>query len=115
MTRVEWAKNAVGYIAKYASKATPDSMVAVPKGARTHGVGGLNDESKRELRWWKAPGFARVGLGDLADIRKVLGGYACKSSGVFLASPWRVFLDGAGRVFAWRVDDESVSKVHAFA
>lgn len=106
MTRVEWARNAVGYVAKYASKATPEAMVALPKGARTHGVGGLSKEGKRELRWWKAPQFARDAFGPVADIAKVLGGYVDRTAGLFLASPWHVYIDGAGRVFAWRYEDD---------
>lgn len=109
MTRVEWARRAVGYVAKYASKATPDAMVHLPAGARTHGVGGLTEEARRIVRWWKSPLFSRDALGDLADIRKVLGGYMNKVTGEFLASPWRVGVDGAGRVWAWRVNDEGLN------
>lgn len=106
MTRIEWAKRAVGYVAKYASKATPEAMDAMPKGARTHGVGGLLEEGKRELRWWKAPVFAREGLGEAADIRKVVGGYVDKAcGGLFLRSPWHVHIGDRGRVFIW--SDES--------
>lgn len=116
MTRIEWARNAVGYMAKYASKACADAMVTVPVGARTHGVGGLNQESKRELRWWKAAKFARDAFGESADIRKVLGGYCDRTSGLFLASPWRVFVTGAGQVFAWRENDAACTgEIHAFA
>lgn len=102
MTRIEWARNAVGYLAKYASKFNPETAFALPKGMRTHGVGGLNDESARELRWWRSPTAAREALGALADIRKVLGGYADKRTGLFWPSPWRVFVDNLGRVFVYQ-------------
>lgn len=103
LTKFEKARNAVGYLAKYASKFCGAAAEALPKGFRTHAVGGLSDESKRELRWWKAPSEAREFLGPLADIRKALGGYADKLSGVFWPSPWRVlFLNG--RTFAWRIE-----------
>jgi hypothetical protein len=108
-TRIEWARRAVGYVAKYASKAVPDAMRAMPKGARTHGVGGLQREGKRELRWWKAPTFVREGLGAAADIRKVQGGYADKCNGVFLRSPWHVHIGDRGRIFVWRDDHECCS------
>lgn len=102
LTKFEKARNAVGYLAKYASKFCGAAAAALPKGFRTHAVGGLGDESKRELRWWKAPAEAREALGAFADIRKTLGGYADKLSGVFWPSPWRVLFMN-GRTFAWRI------------
>jgi len=103
MTKIEKARNAVGYLAKYASKFCGAMAEAFPKGFRTHGVGGLSEESKRELRWWKAPTGAREALGPLADIRKALGGYVDKLTGEFWPSPWRVsFVQG--RLFAWKLE-----------
>lgn len=102
-TQIQKARNAVGYLAKYASKWTGAMAEAFPKGFRTHGVGGLNDESKRELRWWKAPKDARDALGPLADIRKALGGYVDKLTGEFWPSPWRVFFLG-GQTIAWKLE-----------
>lgn len=101
-SQIEKARNAVGYLAKYASKFT--SLVAgqFPKGFRTHGCGGLNQESKRELRWWKAPVSAREVFGTDADIRKALGGWFDKLTGEFWPSPWRVTIFG-GRTIAWKV------------
>lgn len=102
-TQIEKARNAVGYLAKYASKFCAEMADAFPKGFRTHGVGGLGEESKRELRWWKAPKDARGALGPEADIRKVPGGYADKHTGEFWPSPWRVFFD-RGRTIAWKLE-----------
>lgn len=103
MTKMEKARNAVGYLAKYASKFTSAVAEAFPKGFRTHAIGGLGDESKRELRWWKAPKDARDALGADADIRKVPGGYADKRTGDFWPSPWRVYFD-KGRTIAWKLE-----------
>lgn len=103
MTQIQKARNAVGYLAKYASKWTGDMADAFPKGFRTHGVGGLNDESKRELRWWKAPTDAREALGPLADIRKALGGYVDKLTGEYWPSPWRIFFH-KGQTIAWKLE-----------
>ena len=103
MSRIEKAKNAVGYMAKYASKGTAEAMAEMPNGARLHGVGGLSPESRRELRWWRAPKFVREALGAFADLRKARGGYVDAISGEFFVSPWRVTVDGSGRVFAWMV------------
>lgn len=102
-TQIEKARNAVGYLAKYASKWCGEMAAAFPKGFRTHGVGGLNDESKRELRWWKAPSDAREALGPLADIRKALGGYVDRLTGEFWPSPWRVFFH-QGQTIAWKLE-----------
>lgn len=96
------ARNAVGYLAKYASKFTSIVAGAFPKGFRTHGCGGLDTESRRELRWWKAPLSAREALGPDADIRKCLGGYFDKLTGEFWSSPWRVTF-AFGRTIAWKV------------
>ncbi len=102
-TKIEKARNAVGYLAKYASKFTAACAEHFPKGFRTHAIGGLSDESKRELRWWKSPSDAREALGPDADIRKVQGGYANKLTGDFWPSPWRVFFL-KGRVIAWKLE-----------
>jgi len=102
-TKIEKARNAVGYLAKYASKFVPDMAAAFPKGFRTHAVGGLDNESKRELRWWKAPKSARDVLGALADIRKALGGYVDKITGEFWPSPWKVVSD-RGRIIVWKLE-----------
>lgn len=104
LTKFEKARNAVGYLAKYASKFVGEAAEALPKGFRTHAVGGLSDESKRELRWWKSPQEAREFLGPLADVRKALGGYVDKLTGEFWPSPWRVFSLN-GRTFAWRIEN----------
>ena len=99
MTRTEIARSPVGYLAKYASKFTPEMAGAMPKGARSHAVAGLDPEGKRELRWWKSPLFARVALGERADIRKAPGGYFDRCTGAYQRSPWIVTVDGGGRVF----------------
>lgn len=101
-TRIEWARRAVGYVAKYASKFTSEVAAHMPKGMKSHGVGGLDGEGKRELRWWKSPRDAREHLGEKADIRKVLGGYADKLTGLLWPSPWSVCISADGRVFAIR-------------
>lgn len=101
-SQIEKARNAVGYLAKYASKFSSVVAAAFPKGFRTHGCGGLNEESRRELRWWKSPISARDALGVEADIRKCQGGYFDKLTGEFWPSPWRVTF-AFGRTIAWKV------------
>lgn len=92
----------VSYMAKYASKASVQQAMSVPKGARMYGVCGPTEEGKRVIRWWRAPMFVRDALGGAADIRKVLGGYMDKQTGEFVRSEWKVTITPSGRVFAWR-------------
>lgn len=101
-TQIEKARNCVGYLAKYASKFTSVVAGAFPKGFRTHGVGGLNEESRRELRWWKAPKEARDLLGGDADIRKIKGGWFDRLTGAMWSSPWKVTF-AFGRTIAWKL------------
>lgn len=97
-TKIEWARNAVGYIAKYASKGT-DEVAGFPKGARLHGNGGVTGAALLEQRWWKLPGWLRPNA-DPADRWKPRkgGGYASPVTGEFRNSPWQVGYAG-GHVF----------------
>lgn len=100
MTKIEWARNAVGYIAKYASKG--DSLHLPAKGARMHGNGGLTGEALLEQRWWKLPTWARekVTPSDQCKRRKG-GGLLVPETGEVLASPWLVIFEG-GSIFLRR-------------
>lgn len=100
-TQIEIARNCVGYLAKYASKFTSAVADHFPRGFRTHGVGGLNQESRRELRWWKASKEAREFFGPEADIRKCKGGWFDALTGLMWPSPWKVTFF-FGRVIAWK-------------
>jgi len=99
MTRIEWARNAVGYIAKYASKG--DSLHQPEAGSRMHGSGGLTDDALLEQRWWKRPLWVRD-LHSMRDpIRRCRGGFVLEESGEFLECPWYVFFEG-GAVYLRR-------------
>lgn len=96
MTKIEWARNAIGYLAKYASKGDDYDLKALPRGARMSGFGGLNKDSRIELRWWKLPLWVREVFTTISDIGRTKGGYVERSTGVFLASRYMVvFLGGA--------------------
>lgn len=97
MTKIEWARNAVGYLAKYASKGIEDSMwCLIPGGARMCGHGGISKEGRTELRWWKLPTWVREHWPEICDVIRASGGYVNRESGEFLASPYRVlFIGGA--------------------
>lgn len=103
-TNIVTAQSPIGYITKYASKTTQDSLHGFPKGARMCGHGGLPDEGRRHIRYWQAPIWVRDALSGRADIRKVPGGYCDKLTGEYLVSPWRVTVTPGGQVWAYRID-----------
>lgn len=94
-TRIEWARKAAGYLAKYASKGQEPDAPQFPKGIRISGNGGLDGEARREFRWWRAPSECREFLGPLADVRRISGGRFDAVTGLLWESPWRlVKIDG---------------------
>ena len=98
-TNQEWAKNAIGYIAKYASKGS--SLVQYVRGARHHGNGGMEGEALLEQRWWKLPGWMR-GLSDPSDrVRrgaKGVGGYVNPETAEVFRSPYEIVFS-MGQIF----------------
>ncbi len=90
MTKIEWARNAVGYIAKYASKA--DSLHPFATGARIYGVGGLTGSALIKWRWWRLPGWLRdIAASTDLFVRHVGGGFVSRVSGEIIFSPFIVF------------------------
>jgi hypothetical protein len=95
LTRMEWARNPVGYMAKYASKGTNGH--ALPRGARVFAVLGLDAEGRRIKRWWCAPGWVRVRWPETAaDVSPAAGGgWVARATGEWHPSPWVIrFADG---------------------
>jgi hypothetical protein len=91
MTRIEWARNPVGYVAKYASKGLSEST-RFPKGARIHATGGLSKDSRIERAWWLAPVWVRErwSLAEKMYPRPAPGGGWFALSGEWEQSPWDV-------------------------
>lgn len=102
MTRTEVARNAVGYLAKYASKMSEANWVgdfgddgqtvvmrAYPRHARICGGTVLKADFGREWRYWTAPRWARERVAELTDLRRVPGGYLVTDTGEFLPTPWQ--------------------------
>lgn len=85
-TKIERARNAVGYLAKYASKGP--GAVAMPRGARLHGGGGLGAQSRLERAWWMLPKWVRDVMSQDDRAQKVPGGWLSRATGELLASPW---------------------------
>ena len=100
-TRIEWARNAVGYLVKYVSKF--DAEEHMPKGARLHGAGGLDALARAVRTWGNLPAWLRpfAGVGQ-RFVRVKRGGLAERRTAVFMQSPWRVSFN-AGRVVATRI------------
>lgn len=89
MTKTERARNAVGYIAKYASKGTDFDF---PKGCRLHACGGLNLLSRLERTWWSLPTTIRNMYPDKAGkVRRALGGgWLDHPTGVWFPSLFKI-------------------------
>lgn len=95
LTRIEWARNPVGYIVKYASKGTGGHQI--PKGARLQSSGGLSKASRAERSWWLAPGFVREywSIEDL-PCRAPGGGWRSRVTGEWIPSPWVIVAHAPG-------------------
>jgi hypothetical protein len=89
LTQVAWARRAVGYIAKYASKAQDAFGV---KGARLYGVGGLNGAPDRDcLSWWRLSRWLRDRIPENTRADRVsFVGWVSRVSGEIIKSPWSV-------------------------
>lgn len=84
-TKIEWARRAVGYLAKYASKAGLFNA----RGARSYGVSGLSPTGRSEVSYWRAPRWARDQCGqDHPHLVRVRGGFCRKDTGEVLSSPF---------------------------
>ncbi|HPE81497.1 MAG TPA: hypothetical protein PKZ35_16000 [Gammaproteobacteria bacterium] len=87
-TRIEWVRQAVGYLAKYASKGSDHPF---PPGARLHGNGGLSAEARAERTWWLAPGWVREVFTVVnRPARAPGGGWVSRETGDWIPSPWRL-------------------------
>jgi len=93
--------SAINYLGKYMTKDSASAM-RMPAGARLHGHGGLDREQRREVRYRTSPYWVREALGTYADIRRAVGGWVDKLTGLFLESPWRVVVDGAGLTWCFK-------------
>lgn len=101
-TRVERARNAVGYMAKYCSKGA-DSPFSFPEGARIHGCGGLDESARNERSWWLCPAWVRERWPDPAYRPRVSegGGWYSLETGDWAPSPYRVTF-AAGMIYISR-------------
>jgi hypothetical protein len=56
-SKIETARNPIGYMVKYATKTTPDALKRLPKGVRLHGNGGHDPQARVSLREKLLPGW----------------------------------------------------------
>jgi hypothetical protein len=95
-TKIEWARNPVGYMAKYSSKGG-DCSAKFPKGARIHGCGGLQGEQRQEAGYWRRPRWLREATSIQDQVRRQIGGgWIDLDTGEYYESPWVVTFEGGG-------------------
>ena len=94
-TNQEWAKNAIGYIAKYASKGS--ALIQYVRGARHHGNGGMTGDALLEQRWWKLPCWLRVQVIPSDQVKRRPtsngGGFVHPESGEVFQSPYEIIFE----------------------
>jgi len=90
MTKTEKVRNAVGYIAKYASKG--GKSTDFPKGCRLCSCGGLEKQSRWIKTWWLMPSYVRDKFPDYQErpFRVKGGGFASRLTGEYLESIFEV-------------------------
>ena len=100
-TRIEWARNPIGYLIKYTTKF--DSKFGLPKGARLHGSGGFDAPAKQIRQWLNLPTWLKRLAGIGSTFVRIKGcGLVERDTGVCMQSPWRVSCSG-GRVTATEI------------
>lgn len=85
-TNLEAARNAVGYLAKYASKGV--DQAELPKGARIYAFAGLDREGRTYVQFWNLPHWARDRLDGIERTKRITGGFVVLGTGEFLATPY---------------------------
>ncbi len=108
LTRIEWVRRAVGYLAKYTGKGSADDDGrGFPRGSRIHGAGGLTTVERSQCAWWRAPGWVKAAWPSWEDEPRQFkgGGWFSRVTGEWLPSPWRLVGFECGRpVIQWIAD-----------
>lgn len=86
-TRIEWARCAGGYLAKYASKGDTGFF---PKGCRICSVSGLTGAYLQLARWWSKPKYVRDAFPDGSHrvVPLLGGGWVNCTTGEVVQSEW---------------------------
>lgn len=93
LTRIEWVRKGIAYLAKYVSKG--EEIGTFPKGLRLHGVRGLDVLQRREKAWWRSPAWLREQWGIEHGPRRVARvGWVSQLTGEIVRSPWVIIERG---------------------
>lgn len=95
MTKCEWARKPVGYVAKYASKGQQHddngNALPMPKRARIYGQGGLDGAQRDEKAWWISPAWVRDAWMIQDRPRQAIGGgWFALETGDWRPSPFEI-------------------------
>lgn len=87
LSRVELARQPIGYLMKYASKGGDE--VELPRGARIYGAGGLTPNERRIVRWAMLPRYVRE-VFDFSQrvIRARGGGWMSLTTGEWISAAY---------------------------
>jgi len=106
ISRIEWARRPVAYLAAYESKVPTSAQVALhysqalPRGLRLSGFGGLPPAARLIRGWWMLPAYIREVFGaHYRLVRAVGGGWLSRLTGHWWPSPYAVTLTGGGAVW----------------
>jgi hypothetical protein len=116
LTRVEWARRPVGYLAKYTSKggrsgspagdSSPQSQHAFPRGLRLHGFGQVPARVREIRAWWMLPATLRDQWSSADRLRRAPGGgWIATSSGEWIPPEWGLMGAASGFVRLVRLTD----------
>lgn len=93
-SQVQFARSAVGYIAKYAGKfkgKALDAGFAIPKGFRIYGVCGLDQEDRAKRSWANLPGWLRDHMTPDDRAKRIVGGgWISRLTHDFYPSIWKL-------------------------
>ena len=95
-SNVQTAEHPVAYLAKYASKGTPDGE-NFPPGLRIHGAGGLGAEGRIARSFHMLPAWLRKFAGGVVQrVSRLPGGlFVLGDTGECVRSPWEVIAHAA--------------------
>jgi hypothetical protein len=110
MSKIEWARRPVAYLAAYESKIPKDGpralaySEALPHGLRLSGFGGLPPAARLIRGWWMLPAYIREVFGaHYRLVRAVGGGWLSRLTGQWWPSPYAVSITGGGAVFVSQI------------